>query len=220
MKRISLAGAVLCLACAIPAISYASHPPDNKEWQYWNEFVFAHEFSERWNMEISLEQNLFNDFRDFDLYNVQVRPFYEIGPIAFGLEYRYEREREDGQWATEHRYAAILVLKQEWADWRFKLTTTPEFRDVEGDDNWRWREKIKIAKPVRIGRTEVTPWMSEEVFYSFDDEEIGQNRVAVGITKDLFWGIEGTLFYLNRTDKEDDGWLSTHVLGTEFALEF
>lgn len=220
MRRIKVLGVLLLMHLASNAC-YASHPPDNTEWQYWNEFVFEHEFSARWSMELSLEQNLFDDFHEFDLYNVQLRPFYELAkPLSLGFEYRYEREREDGEWGTENRYAAILVLKHEWTDWRVKLITTPEYRDLEGENDWRWREKLKVARPCSIGGIEATPWISEEVFYSFDDDALNQNRVAVGFSKELLWGIEATLYYLNRTDKEDSGWLTTHVLGTEFALKF
>ena len=221
MRRHMKSTVALFLMQLVSAACYASHPPDNTEWQYWNEFVFEHEFTPRWSMELSLEQNFFDDFQEFGMYNVQLRPFYEVAkPVSLGFEYRCEREREDGEWGTEHRYAAILVLKHEWEAWRFKLTTKPEFRDVEGDDDWRWREKVKIARPLSVGGVEATPWMSEEIIYSFDDEEIGQNRVAIGISKELPWGIEGTLYYLNRNDKEDSGWLTTHVLGTEFARKF
>lgn len=220
--RGALSKLLLLLLAFLPAAdSFASHPPDNTECQYWNEFVFEHEFAPRWSMELSLEQNLFDDFKEFGMWNVQVRPFYDVGgPLSLGLEYRCERERDDGRWVTEHRYGILPVLSRKWGDWKFKLMSRLEYRDQEDGHDWRWREKLKIAKPCRIASFEFTPWVSEEPFYSFNADRVNQNRATVGLSKELPSGIEATLYYLNRVDKEDDGWLTTHVVGTEFGVKW
>ena len=191
------------------------------EWQYWNEFVTERELGSRWSLEVAVEQNLFDDFDEFGMWNVQVRPFYEVGGLlSLGLEYRYERERDEGSWATEHRYSFIPVLKHEWREWEFKLKTMVEYRDKEGDDEWRWREKLKIGYPCRCAGLSFTPWVAEDVFYMFDAGQILQNRASVGLSTEITGWLEATLYYLNRQDKKGVGWVHTHVLGTEFVVKW
>ena len=44
--------------CFVFGIVEASHPPDNMEWQYWNEFVVVLDLALRWQRESAIEQNL------------------------------------------------------------------------------------------------------------------------------------------------------------------
>ena len=42
--------------CFVFGIVEASHPPDNMEWQYWNEFVVVHELAPRWQRESAIAE--------------------------------------------------------------------------------------------------------------------------------------------------------------------
>lgn len=216
MKQLRIA--VFVAACLVAIGALASHPDDHNEWQYWNEFVAEGPVAPRVSLELALEQNWFDDASDFGMYNVQMRPAYELNDAwSLGVEYRCEREEDGDDWATEHRYGFLPVLRQRWADWRLKLTSRLEYRDKQNDD-WRWREKLKVSKPCAFGGFEVTPWVAEELFYSFDAGEVNQSRVSAGVTKGLPGGIELTLYYVNRLDREGSSWTPTHVAGTEFAI--
>jgi hypothetical protein len=158
---------------------------------------------------------------DFALYNVTVEPSYELSHwLSFGPGYRYEREKDEGKWLTENRYWLHFTLKHEVARWKMKVKSKLEFRDLEDDEMWRFRGKLKVQRPLQMGSVEIAPFISEEPFYDFEDGRWNQNRAAIGLSTELTDHMDFSLYYMNVAKKSEDDWNSTHVVGTEIVFPF
>jgi len=189
--------------------------------QYWNECIFELSLCQPVTLEAASEQQFVDDMSDFALYNVTIEPSYKLtSRTSLGLGYRYEREKEEGEWATENRYWVHHSIKWPVVQCKMKLKSTFEFRDLVDEDEWRFRTKLTVERKLRLGWFAATPFVSEEPFYDLEQNEWNQNRVAGGLSFDLAEGVELSLYCLNKSKKSDDEWKSTNVVGTEMVFSF
>jgi len=189
--------------------------------QYWNEFVFEHDFDEELSLDTALEQQLVNDMSTFALYNITLEPSYKLSNrTSIGLGYRYEREKENGKWATENRYWAHHGIKWQFDQSGLKLKSKIEYRNLENNNYWRFRSKLKYHHEIQTDSSNTTTFLSIEPFYDFNEDKLNQNRTAVGLSFDLSESIEISIYYLNIAKKAIDNWNYTNVLGTEVAIRF
>ncbi len=211
-RMLLIASSVLVLTSMVEAAD---------DWQYWNQFVFKHDLTDKLALDVASEQKWLDDMSDFYLYNVTVVPTVSVAEnVSLGAGYRCEREEKDDDWFTENRFLFPLTIGWTMKPWSLQLRTQPEYRDLEDtQDRWRIRERIMLKWPVHIGGLAVTPFIAEEVFYDFTVEQTNQNRAAVGLS--VPWGKHTTLsvFYLNKAVHDED-WSTTNVLGTEVAFKF
>jgi hypothetical protein len=209
-------GVVLCtLAC----VGFVDGAPAG-DWQYWNEFITETPITERFKVEGALEQQEVDDMSEFGLYNVTIAPVVDVtGWLSVGAEYKYEREKEDGVWGTEHRYTIRAGVKHEAAGAGLKLTGLVDFRDFESDDQWRWHPKLKIAYPIAVGGLDVVPFLTEEPYYVFAGEGWNQNRSSLGVTFET-QTVEISAYHMRVMRKTGDTWPGTHVVGTEVVFKF
>jgi hypothetical protein len=209
------------LLVAIGALALASAAPAADDWQYWNQLVLKHEFTDRLALDVASEQKWSVDPWDLFQYNTTLLPTVSVTDnVSVGVGYRYERKEQGEEWMTENRLLFPLTFGWALNPWQFQLRSQLEYRDLEDDqDRWRIRERILLKRPVRIGEVTVTPFISEEVFYDFTVEQMNQNRAAVGLSAP--WGKHTTLsvFYMSKADRRDH-WSTVNVLGTEVAVKF
>ena len=95
-----------------------------------------------------------------------------------------------------------------------------EYRSIDGDEKWRWREKVKISHPIVLGNLELSPYLSEEFFYDFKTDEYNQNRAVIGVAKKLSSNVELDLYYMYKANLKSSGWSGVNVLGTGMTIVF
>lgn len=209
--QLLIAGGVLALVSTARA---------SDDWEYWNQFVFKHEFTDRVALDVASEQKWLDDASDFYQYNATVLPTVSLtDSISLGAGYRWQRDEQDEQWATENRLLFPLTVGWTMKPWLLQWRNQPEYRDLEEQDRWRIRERIMLKWPVRVGELTVTPFASAEAFYDFAADQINQTRLAAGLS--VPWGrhMSLTVFYMNKADRDND-WSTTNVLGTDVAFKF
>ena len=191
------------------------------DWQYWNEFVLKHKLTQRITAHVKLEQRIVDDFGNFALHNYAPGFVYEFSKyFDFELNYKFEREKAKNEWSNEHRLEIIPIFNWQWTKFKFKLRNRLEYRVIEGDESWRWREKLKIKRDINLNGLKFSPFFSEEIFYDLTIGDFNQNRVKAGVSKEIIHNFEFTLFYMYKSNKRDNSWFGVHVLGTEFVIEF
>ena len=205
----------------ILVIGYAGRAFASDEWQYWNEIKLKHSIGEKLDAHFKIEQKLVDDFNYFGLHNYALGVVFKINKyFDFELNYKYEREKGEKEWTEEHRVAIIPITKLEWMGNKFNIKTRFEYRSLEGESKWKWREKLKIKRLIKIGVFKFTPFLSEEIFYDFKVNEFNQNRVATGISKMITKNSGIDLYYMRKNNKRDGAWLGVNILGTKFSLKF
>jgi len=190
------------------------------DWEYWNQFVVRHEFTDRLTLDVASEQKWLDDASDFYQYNGTVLPTVSLTEnISLGAGYRWQRQEQDEQWTTENRLLFPLAVGWTAKPWSLQLRNQLEYRDLEEQDRWRIRERVTLKRPVRVGELTVTPFISGEIFYDFTTDELNQKRLAAGLS--VPWGkhMSLTVYYMNKADRNDD-WSATNVLGTEVTFKF
>lgn len=191
------------------------------DWQYWNEFTLKHPVTHQLGIHVKLEQKFVDNFSDFALHNYTSGIVYKFNKYFDAeLNYKYEREKGKIEWSDEHRVEMIGILKWQWSEINFKLRNRLEYRNIEGNDSWRLREKIKLKKAVSVYGFIFKPYLSEEMFYDFKIGDINQNRFSIGLSKEITSNLEMSVYYLSKSNKKNGKWLNTNVLGTEFIVIF
>lgn len=189
--------------------------------QYWNELILKPALPRQAELEIASEQKVVNDVEDFGLVNLTVEPGFAVSErLTLGPGYRYEREREEGEWLTENRCWFHASLKQAWGDWKCGFKATLEYRDLEEDDGWRMRTKFKVKHPLPVHGLMAVLFLADEPFYDFQSERWNQNRASAGLSADLADNLECTLYYMNVAKDRGDDWSESHVAGTEWVFSF
>lgn len=221
MNKISTKQIILLFATGVFLFGDVESANASDDWQYWNEFKLKHSVTRHLEAHLKLEQRFVDNFGDFGLHNYAPGILYTVSEhFDFELNYKYEREKKKNGWTDEHRLEIIPILKWRWSEFGFKLRNRLEYRKIESAESWRWREKIKITRPVTMDGFAFTPYVSEEIFYDFRVGDFNQNRIAVGLSKEIGRNLGIGLYYMYKSNKKENSWSGANVLGTKFEIAF
>jgi hypothetical protein len=67
-------------------------------------------------------------------------------------------------------------------------------------DSTRYRNRIQIEHPLKVGKTSVQLFASEEVFYDWSVDDWVRNRFAVGVSRKFNQHFTGDLYYMRQND--------------------
>ena len=112
------------------------------------------------------------------------------------------------------------IIKWQWNEFSFKLRNRLEYRNIDGHESWRIREKIKVKRAFCFDGFYVTPYISEEIFYDFRVGDFNQNRVSIGLSTKIISSLEMSVYYLFKSNKKIGRWAHANILGTEFVFVF
>lgn len=97
----------------------------------------------------------------------------------------------------------------------------PRPRTPEGDDDvWRHRNKSLVAPEPPLSSTKILPYVAEEIFIRFGDEDFNQQRLQGGFFIPVHEKVRLNLFYCWKLDEEDNDWHDTNVLGSYLHVLF
>jgi|RhiMetdeSRZDD1v2_1073273.scaffolds.fasta_scaffold215512_2 uncharacterized protein DUF2490 len=86
-----------------------------------------------------------------------------------------------------------------------------------GVDSTRYRNRLQVDHPLKLGKTKLTGFVSDEVFYDSIFNAWVRNRFAIGISKVWNKQVTTDVYYLRQNDGHAlPGDL--HVIGTTFRI--
>ena len=199
----------------------AGHVQAADDWQYWNGIKLKHALHEQWDVHIKFEQRVTGDLSALGLHSYAPGMVYKPNThMQYAVGYKYELKNGASRWSEEHRLEQILTLKGAWLGFKGSVGTRVEYRSIDGDEKWRWREKVTISRPIVLGHLKLAPYLSEELFFDFKTDEYNQNRAVLGVAKKLSSSVEVDLYYMYRADLKSSGWSGVNVLGTSMTIAF
>ncbi|MDM7921976.1 MAG: DUF2490 domain-containing protein, partial [Pyrinomonadaceae bacterium] len=141
--------------------------------------------------------------------------------FSFSPSYYYRsgedtRNRRD----TEHRVRFDLNYSKKWSKVAVKNRSRIEYRIRNSrPDSVRYRNKFTFSVPIKKGDNEVfTPFVADEIYYDFRDQEFSRNEISAGISKKLSKLISAEFFYLHRTNRS--GTIRTiNAVGANFKIQ-
>jgi hypothetical protein len=175
---------------------------------------------------------------DGELYNAQafeaqIGAHIDYSPnkhLSLRTGYRYGRSLEDDSY-REHRLLTEQTLRKLLpGDFVLSDRNREDFRFLEGDFSFRYRNRLTIEREFELKKRTITPYVSGEVFYDTRYDTWNRNRLATGVQISLRQGLLRKmppskrqvildLYYLRQNDSRLD---TQHVnaIGTALALYF
>jgi hypothetical protein len=190
--------------------------------QHWNAYVFKYKINDKVRLLFNPSFRLQDDVTKFFYW--ESRQGVEVNlheHFDLGLHYLYgDTKGSNEKWTDEHRIEIQPTLKWQWRGFKFSDRTRAEYRHVSSKDKWRFRNRIKIDKPLKFGKFSFTPYIYNEFFYDAKKDQYNQNRGAAGFSKKLSANSSIDVYYMKRTDKKSGRWTGIDVIGTtiSFAL--
>ena len=192
--------------------------------QYWSAYNFKFKVYDNISLFINPSVRINDDVSDlFYWESRQGVTLKATDYFDFGLHYVYAREKDfgDPEWIDEHRLEIQPNFK--WTIFGLDMSDRNRFdyRSIEGEEKWRYRNRIKIGKDLSVSDFEFSPYIYQEFFYDFKKDEYNQNRAGIGVVKQLTDTVSLDVYYQLRNDKDSDGhWSNKHIIGTTLAFSF
>ena len=218
MKMINCLIIGLVLLCVINAYAY-----DSGDFQFWNTDVEELKIST--NSKIALEQEFRWGNRARELYyqHYDLGYFYELAKfLNVGVGYRHILSKNTkNKFLVENQPYVTATFFWELAGFKFDDRSRLEYNhfDYKGDRG-TYRNKLTIKAPWKFTKLQIQPYLSDEVFFVFDDNEnFNKNRFSAGLGLTIFKNLKADIYYMLQSSKSTR-WSDTNILGTKFKLSF
>jgi len=210
--------AAICLCAS--ALASAS---DDGDFEYWAKASFRFPIADRWQfwMEDRLtfgdEARRLDDVQtDYTFYYTGLAEWFWLG---FGFKQQFEKDGDD--WLIENRPLVNLVLRTTTCGLTVLHRSRFEYRILEDEqDIWRYRSAIRIGPARTFTPLKISPYVAQEVFLCFNEEDFNQHRLAGGFFLPLTESVRLELFYLWKLDEEADDWHDTNIVGSYIHFQF
>lgn len=169
----------------------------------------------------------FIDSETLAMIGLEACPYFAI---RLGDRFVYERSHGRGDLVPEHRPTLDVVLTTpEFQTLKLDSRTRFEYRMIDGkDDQMRYRERLRLRTGWSVTRWKISPFVSEELFFS--DRQGGsaanafvRNRAQVGFSFVPFPSLPAfgcSTYYMVQHDRDESGWEPINVYGFECAYKF
>ena len=169
----------------------------------------------------------FIDSETLAMIKLEACPYFAI---RLGDRFVYERSRGRGDLVPEHRPTLDVVLTTpEFLTLKLDSRTRFEYRMIDGkDDHMRYRERLRLKTEWSVTRWKISPFVSEELFFS--DRQGGsaanafvRNRAQIGFSFVPFPSLPALVcntYYMVQHDWAESGWKPINVYGFECVYKF
>jgi len=146
---------------------------------------------------------------------------FRLGPKwSFEVGYRHAYLELISEWRQEYRPHVNLVYRGKMGKWDFRNRQRLEFRYFEGDsdDHVRYRNESVWTSPNKVSGFELTPYLSEEFFYEFTDNDFNVNWLTMGVSRSFAKNKKWKIGYRLQSQKIAGEWNNRHVLVTGISI--
>jgi Protein of unknown function (DUF2490) len=106
--------------------------------------------------------------------------------LVFAANYDYSRAKEAQAVISEHKLILDGTLRQPLPN-KYLLSDRNrfEFRWVNGQYRFRYRNRLRLERPVTVLKKEVTPYIAAEAFWDSRPRKFNQFRYSTGVSVPL-----------------------------------
>lgn len=197
---------------------------DDGDFQFWSAAKFSFDIEKDWKITFEEEFKLGDDAGDLYYHHSDLGLVYKslADWIDLGVNYRkaFQRDSED-KWRQENRPHLNITLKGQLSNLDVSSRSRFEYRDRENNkDLWRYRNKVTVKLPLELTALKLQPYLADEVFINFDEEDLNKNRLYSGLSFKLSENIKGEVYYLWQSSESDGDWTNLNVLGAQLKFYF
>lgn len=198
---------------------------DDGDFQYWSSANVSLDIDKDWKITFAEEFRLGDDAGHLYYHHSDIGFVYKslADWIDLGFNYKqvFERTDSEGEWKQENRPHLNITLKGRLFDLGLSSRSRFEYRDRENKkDLWRYRNKVTVKFPLELTSFKLQPYLADEVFINFDEEDFNKNRLYAGLSLKLSKNIKGEVYYLWQSSKSGGDWKDINVLGTGLKFYF
>ncbi len=123
------------------------------------------------------------------------------------------------------RYVPGVAATIKWEPSRLEVDLRNSFEVwnimEEGDVQFRLKQKIKVAAPLKLKDTRIKPYLSEEYMAAINSSDhFVRNRISAGSTFYLGKDVSIDVYYMWQRKNGVPEWEDTNILGTKLSLSF
>ncbi|HKJ69040.1 MAG TPA: DUF2490 domain-containing protein [bacterium] len=209
------------LLMAVAVLAWPALLLSGPEFQYWNNFGIEYRFSNRVEFQLSITHKFTDAARELGQYNYTPGIGFILSPnFDVAVHYKFQDKKETNVWQREHRFDCVPKIHWDKNTVRYQVQSKIEYRHLESERFWRFREKISVEKHLIISDIIIDPFISAEIFYRMAAREVTQVRMHLGISTPLCRAVKFELYYVRNSGKTGSNWRAYNALGTKFALDF
>ncbi len=208
------------LAMLLTARVYAY---DDGDFQVWNTEV--EEFKVNKSLKVAFEEEFRwgGNAREFYYQHYDVGLSYILNKYwNIGGGYRQVYELSKGKFKIENEPYLTATLSLTGDGLVFESRSRLEYRHFDyKSDSGRYRNKFTLKYPLQLGKINIQPFLSDEVFFGFGGtNQFNQNRLSCGTGVNITKNIKAEIYYMLVTAKSLGKWVDSNVLGTKLKIAF
>ncbi|MFH1415640.1 MAG: DUF2490 domain-containing protein [Elusimicrobiota bacterium] len=189
------------------------------ECEYWAKFDLQIKINNKVSFSVKPQSRL-ND-------NMS-RYYYNRNDIGFILNisnyldlnayYTDKRKKSGNIWYSENLTCMDAEFK--WKIQKFNFSCRNRLEYSVDNKSSVFRSRIKLKRKLHVAGYSIAPYFEEEIFYNFETKNIKENRVSLGLSKNIYKPIGLEVFYLLDSKKSTDNWNNINIFGTNLKLNF
>jgi hypothetical protein len=193
------------------------------DWGNSNNLFIKKKLNDRWAI---VTRSLFtskNDMHDIFLGVADVGLRYALtDEVSVDTVYRGVWFKLSTGWVYENRPLVNINLTETWKGYMWNHRSRFEFRlyDYDKKDDVRYRSEFRVITPFKLTRWDLVPYVEEEFFYSFNENEINMNWLSSGLRYKVNKNTTVKLGYRWQTQKLSGQWVNRNVLVTGVLFFF
>ncbi|UCF43725.1 MAG: DUF2490 domain-containing protein [Planctomycetota bacterium] len=217
--RVCLVAALICGGLlAKPALGV-----DKSGFQYWSAAGFNFDLDKEWTVTFEEQFRLGDEGGNLYYHHSDISLVYKgfADWLDVGAGFRKAYEDRDGTWRQENRPHISVTLKGKLGDIAVSTRSRFEYRHREQkEDVWRYRNKVTFKLPCELTELKLKPYLADEVFINFNDEEYAGNRFYSGVAFNITKNVKADIYYLWQSSRATPGRDDIHALGTKLTFRF
>ena len=190
------------LVCVGSAMAQNQTTPPRNDTQVWPEVQATMPLNNRIDLVINGQLRVGRKVGDFVRERggmgllIKVHKYFTLSPSYLHIATQPTPHRK----AFENRLGLAATLQFPLG--RFTLTDRNLFerRLREPTDSSRYRNRLQIARPLKLGGLELTAYLADEVSYDWTLKGWTRNRLAAGATRRLNRNLTLDLYYMRQMD--------------------
>jgi hypothetical protein len=189
-------------------------------WEYWSHCEAVVSVNDNLDFKVKPESRYNDDFSTHYYTHIdigldwKVKDWFILSPY-----YRHVNEKKEGDWKVEYRPHLNATFEWKLLGLSFGDRNRLEYCAKEDKGFFRYRNKLTVKLP-KFTRLEIQPYVAEEPFYDFDENEMNKNRAYAGVDFKAVKNLKAGLHYIFESRKKSGKWTDANVLGTTLEYSF
>lgn len=217
LRRCLLFLGVLSLTLAACTQGFA-----DRDWEYWSQESISIPVSKKINWLILPEWRFKEDMHNVYLFKLETAPSFTINKyLEIAPYYVYQEKKSGAIWDRSDLMYFDTTIKLP-LEGLFDIKVSDRVRYQYDFDKAKTtlRNSLKISKAIKLGKFEISPYLSEEPFYDAKQDRITEHRTCAGLTYTLSKNASIGAGYMVNSKKGRNDWAYTNVLVTNLNIKF